>query len=182
MGAKDQGADAATVARRWQVVPRTLCFVTHGNEVLLLKRALHKRIFPGYFNGIGGHIERDEDPLSGAVREIYEETGLEVHNVRFCGCTLINAGQATGILLFIFRAEANSRAFTDSDEGALHWLSIEEILAGIQNGTATLPLVEDLPIILLRIFGEDRQPFFAHVSYDAQDRIQFRLADQQDKA
>jgi len=63
MGAKDQGADAT--AGRWLVIPRTLCFVTHGDDVLLLKRAGHKRVYPGLYNGVGGHLERDEDPLTG---------------------------------------------------------------------------------------------------------------------
>ncbi len=36
MSAKDQGADAT--AGRWLAIPRTLCFITHGNDILLLKR------------------------------------------------------------------------------------------------------------------------------------------------
>ena len=74
MGAKDQGADVT--AGRWLAIPRTLCFITHGDDVLLLKRGENKRIFPGHYNGVGGHIERDEDPHTSAIREMQEETGL----------------------------------------------------------------------------------------------------------
>ena len=100
MGAKDQGADAT--AGRWLVIPRTLCFVTHGDDVLLLKRASHKRVYPGLYNGVGGHLERDEDPLTGAVREIQEETGLELASVRFYGAIHVDAGASNGILVFVF--------------------------------------------------------------------------------
>ena len=74
MGAKEQGA---IPNQRWQVIPRTLCFVTHHDQILLMRRAPHKRVFPSHYNGLGGHIERDEDPRQGAIREIKEETGQD---------------------------------------------------------------------------------------------------------
>ncbi|HVO72360.1 MAG TPA: NUDIX domain-containing protein, partial [Aggregatilineaceae bacterium] len=135
MGAKDQGADAA--AGRWLTIPRTLCFITHGNDILLLKRGEHTRVYPGRYNGIGGHIERDEDPLSGAIREIQEETGLDAKNVRFRGVIHVDPGEATGVLVFVFSAEASSHDFTDNDEGTLEWVPRKAIGA--------LPSVEDLP-------------------------------------
>lgn len=162
MGAKDQGADATE--GRWLVIPRTLCFVTHGEDVLLLKRAAHKRIYPGRYNGVGGHLERDEDPLSGAVREIQEETGLDVTNVRLRGIIHVDAGEATGIMVFVFSAEAVSRELAATDEGTLEWVSWQQAF--------DLPLVEDLPILLRVLFesGPDAGPFFAHTSYDERDQ------------
>lgn len=161
MGAKDQGADAT--AGRWLTIPRTLCFVTHGDDVLLLKRGMHRRVYPGRYNGLGGHIERDEDPLTGAIREIQEETGLDVAHVRLRGLLHVDAGEATGILVFVFTAEALSRAFRDTDEGTLEWVPRDAVDA--------LPLVEDLPTLLPLVFeSADAPPFFAHTSYDEQDR------------
>ncbi len=169
MGARDQGADAAS--GRWMVIPRTLCFVTNGTDVLLMKRGEHRRVFPGRYNGLGGHLERDEDPQSGAIREIREEAGLAVHDVRLRGISHVDAGQTVGILLFIFTAVADSRAVTDSDEGTLHWVPITE--------AAKLPLVEDLPMLLSRLFGRDasRMPFFAHLWYDSNDKIVIDFAE-----
>src|ERR671932_2701824 len=63
---------------RFHVVPRVLVFVRRGDSVLLLRGAADKRIWPGLLNGIGGHVEADEDPLSAARREVREECGLEV--------------------------------------------------------------------------------------------------------
>lgn len=160
MGAKDQGADAT--AGRWLTIPRTLCFVTHGNDILLLKRAQHKRVYPGRYNGLGGHIERDEDPLTSAIREVQEETGLDVTNVEFCGIIHVDAGAETGILVFVFKAEALDRQFADTSEGTLEWVPRDRI--------GSLPVVEDLPAVLARIFDDHRPlPFFAHSSYDSND-------------
>ncbi len=42
---------------RYPVIPRALIFLFTGDSVLLLKGAPDKRIWPGLYNGIGGHIE-----------------------------------------------------------------------------------------------------------------------------
>ena len=169
MGAADQGADASS--GRWTTIPRTLCLITSGDDVLLIKRAAHKRIFPGRYNGIGGHLERDEDPRSGAIREMREETGLPVRDVRLRGVSNIDAGQSVGILLFTFTAVSDSRALADCDEGTLQWVPI----ADAQN----LPLVEDLLILFRLLFGTDASdvPFFAHVWYDSSDKMIMTFAE-----
>ena len=170
MGAKQQGADAT--AGRWMTIPRTLSFVLHGNDVLLIKRASHKRVFPNQYNGLGGHIERDEDPASGAVREIVEESGLAVHSVRLRSIHNIDVGEDTGIILFVFTAISESRDFEyDGAEGRLEWAPIE--------GLSELDLVEDLPLILPRILdmGADEPPMHVHVCYDESDQIVLRFRD-----
>lgn len=163
MGAKDQGADAT--AGRWLTIPRTLCFITHGNDVLLLRRGEHKRIYPGRYNGVGGHLERDEDVLTGVLREIQEETGLEVADVRLRGVIHVDAGEATGILVFVLSAEAAGREVVNNTEGTLEWVPRAEVEG--------LPVVEDLPDILPLALdaGPDDPPFFAHTSYDAADHL-----------
>lgn len=170
MGAQDQGANATQ--GRWLVIPRTLCFVLNGEDVLLMKRAANRRVFPNRYNGVGGHIERDEDPATSARREISEETGLIVRDLRLRGIHNINAGESTGIMLFVFTANADSRETIDSDEGTLHWVSYEQALK--------LDLVEDLALILPNLFGkrDDSAPWFAHVTYDDGDNIRLRYAEE----
>ena len=60
---------------RYVVVPRTLCFVFHENDVLLIKRSPFRRLFPNKINGLGGHVEQDEDVYGAVVREIKEGRG-----------------------------------------------------------------------------------------------------------
>lgn len=43
-----------------------------------LKVLLHKHKKLGIWIGIGGHVERDEDPLETLFREVEEETGLSI--------------------------------------------------------------------------------------------------------
>lgn len=170
MGANEQGADATH--GRWLTIPRTLCFVFYGDDVLLMKRAAHRRVFPNRYNGVGGHVERYEDPASGARREILEETGLQVNSLRLRGVYNIDAGAETGIVLYIYTAYSTSRALTvESDEGTLHWVPRDSVM--------TLDLVEDLPYILPRILDADdtTPPFSAHLSYDDQDQLRIVFAE-----
>ena len=47
--------------------------VKYGEEVLLLKRTND-----GLWAMPGGHVDRDELPINGAIRELLEETGISV--------------------------------------------------------------------------------------------------------
>jgi 8-oxo-dGTP diphosphatase len=171
MGAQDQGIDAG----RWKLIPRTLCFIRHGDALLLMKRGLDRRAFPGRYNGVGGHVERNEDPLSAALREIEEETGLradQLHEMRLRGVCHIDAGGTTGILLFVFSAEATTRELHGDDrEGTLHWVMPAEL--------PDLPLVDDVPLYLPRLFGPDasEQLFYAHLNYDEQGQMVLHFAE-----
>ena len=168
MGANEQGANATE--KRWLTISRTLCFVLNGDDILLMKRAPHKRIFPNRYNGVGGHIERGEDPLTSARREIKEETGLDLRGLRLRAVYNIDAGETTGIVLFVFTATSESREVVANSEGTLHWVARDDL--------HTLDLVEDLPLILPRILAmqPNDTPLFVHVSYDANDQIQMRFA------
>jgi len=164
MGSKQQGANFTQ--GRWLTICRTLCFVIHGSDVLLMKRAPNRRIFPNQYNGLGGHLERDETPYDGAIREVKEESGLDVDSLTLRGIHHIDSGEDTGIILFTFTATTTQRDLTvSSPEGTLHWIPIAQVY--------DYDLVEDLPNILPRILnmGEADTPYFVHVSYDQADEI-----------
>jgi 8-oxo-dGTP diphosphatase len=173
MGAKQQGANQTT--NRWLTIPRTLVFIRNGDDILLMKRAASKRIFPNQYNGLGGHIERDEDPLTGAKREVLEESGLVVQNLHLKAIYNIDAGQETGILLFVYLGESESREITvETEEGRLEWIPIAKL--------HDYDLVEDLPLILPRILDMEKTtpPYSVHVSYDENDVIQMRFVSEND--
>lgn len=150
---------------RYQLIPRVLCFVTHGREVLLIKGAAAKRVWPNKHNGVGGHVERGEDFRSAARREIAEETGLAVRDLIFRGAVNIDADQHVGIGLFVFTAVADDKNTVASGEGSLEWIAFDRI--------GEVDLVEDLPELLPRVLamGDDEPPFFARYGYDAEGKL-----------
>lgn len=163
MPATEQGV--AVSKHRYQIIPRVLCFVLHGDDVLLLKGAPTKKIWPNKYNGLGGHLERREGPAAAARREIKEEAGLEVIDLRLHGTIVIDTGEAAGIGLYVFTAQAASRAAVASGEGSLEWVPLSRV--------QEFDLVEDLFTLLPHIFNlpPTAPPFSAVYYYDAADKL-----------
>ncbi len=161
MPVSDQGVSSD----RYTLIPRTLIFLTRGGSVLLLKGGPEKRLWANLYNGVGGHIERGEDVLTAARRELAEETGLQVKALWLCGTVTIDTGENTGIALYILRGEHPDGEPTPSPEGALEWIPISEIL--------NFPLVEDLYTLLPRILALEPgdPPLSAHYAYNEQDQL-----------
>lgn len=171
MGHEDQGV--AVSRHRYQVIPRTLCFITHGEDVLLLLGGPNKRLWAGRYNGLGGHVEPGEDIYTAVCREVREEADLEVHDLRLRGVVHADAGDpATGILFFVFSAVADSRSVRSSEEGALEWWPVTAL--------PTDHLVEDVPVLLPKILamGIADPPLFAAYKYDDMDRLMMQFAEQ----
>ena len=162
MPAADQGSSTHD---RYSIVPRTLIFITRGDQILLIKGAPLKRLWANLYNGIGGHIEPGEDVHSAAKRELIEETGLNVEDLWLCGTIIIDTGKNPGIGIFVFRGESDSGEPRASQEGILEWVAINE--------AEQLPLVEDLPFLLPRVFTTRKgdEPFSGQYHYDENDQL-----------
>ena len=71
------------------MINSTLCYVTRGNEVLMLHRVKKKHdINKDKWIGIGGKFEHGESPEECMLREFYEETSVvckarDIYSVQF---------------------------------------------------------------------------------------------------
>ena len=61
----------------WFHATAHIWFFTSDKKILLQKRALTKKVFPGIWDiSVAGHIGAGEEILDGAKREVFEEIGL----------------------------------------------------------------------------------------------------------
>jgi 8-oxo-dGTP diphosphatase len=156
----DQGVNL----ERYMLIPRTAIFLRCGNSYLLLKGAPTKRLWANKYNGLGGHVERGEDVLSAAKRELLEESGLSA-DLWLCGTVVIETGQNPGVCLYVFSGESLHGEPQPSSEGQAEWVDYDSL--------SSLPLLEDLPVLLGRIHAMKKgdSPFSARSFYDEHDKL-----------
>lgn len=124
-----------------------LCLIHKGDTYLLQDRV--KKDWKGYTLP-GGHVERGESVVDAVIREMKEETGLTVLNPKLCGIKQFPIENGRYLVL-LFRADKFEGEVVSSEEGAMHWISKEE-LSGVN-------LVKDFEELLQVILCEDKNEF-----------------------
>ena len=148
------------LADRYQVVPRSIILLIKDDRVLLQKAPESKKIFPGLYNGIGGHIERGEDVLTGTRRELHEEAGVSCSDLHLAGTIMIDVRPLEGILLFVFTGSNLDGEPVQSSEGTLHWIRVDQLIQ--------YKVVEDIPELVAKIQEQEEtgELFFGKYLYD----------------
>ena len=108
-----------------RVIQYTLVYLTSHGKVLLIKKALG-RSHAGEWIGLGGKLERGEDPVSSAVRELREESGLTVADPKLRGAFIWIDEVKCGIV-YIVTGTRWTGTLAESDEGALQWHRIADL-------------------------------------------------------
>lgn len=106
-------------------------FIRKDGKWLMLKRSEQKRFSPGYFHTVGGKIDPDEDPFTAALREVKEEAGIEVKNMRLEAVTFeiapVKENRDENWLCFYFSADYDSGEVTQTEEGELVLVDAKDI-------------------------------------------------------
>ena len=111
-----------------KVLPQTVvCYLKKDDCYLLLFRNKKKNDYNmGKWIGVGGHLEKGETPDQAAIREIKEETGLDVYSLSCAGEVLFinNDYEET---MYVYEITDFSGELLDCNEGELRWIPIKDI-------------------------------------------------------
>jgi 8-oxo-dGTP diphosphatase len=140
----------------------TLCFLLHGEDVLML----HRRFPPnqGLWNGVGGHIEPGETPRQAAIREVAEETGYHIENPEFAGLLTWEGFEIPPGAIAIFTAKVPHLNFVTNHEGDLAWKPLD--------WACTSPDVVDNIHVFLPQIRAGKDPLHYHFCYQDGQRVE----------
>ena len=130
----------------------TLCYIEKGNKYLMLHRISKKKDGnKDKWIGVGGHFEKGESPEECLLREVKEETGLELTSYQFRGIVTFISDEWPDEYMCLYTADRYTGDIGNCDEGELVWVEKEKIMdLNIWEGDK----------IFLKLLMEN-QPFFS---------------------
>ena len=133
----------------------TLCYITRGDQVLMLHRIKKENdINKDKWIGIGGKCLENESPDECLLREAREETGLTLTSWRCRGIITFLNTQYPGEYMYLFTADGFTGEVTQCDEGDLQWVEREFVnsLPSWEGDRIFLDLLwQDAPFFLLTL-------------------------------
>lgn len=119
----------------------TLCFIKRNEEILMLNREYDP--VKGLWNEVGGKIEPGETPLASAIREIKEETDIDVkqNQIQFKGIVKWeDSSYSGGMYIYVVELQNEVTYGTPKkvSEGILDWKSVSWILSDYNYGVGEM--------------------------------------------
>ena len=142
----------------------TLCYIDDGTRYLMLHRVKKENdASHGKWIGVGGKCEADESPDECMLREVKEETGLEITRWHYRGIVTFISDTWPNEYMHLFTASEWQGNFDmDCNEGDLAWIAKDKLM--------DLRLWEG-DRIFLRLLLDESTPFFSLKLIYVQDEM-----------
>lgn len=101
-----------------------LCMI-YDNDKLLLQNRLKNDWFGITFPG--GHVNKNESFVNAVIREMKEETGLNIYNPKLCGIEQFLLDEKTRYLILLFKTNQFSGTLLSSNEGEMMWIPRKDL-------------------------------------------------------
>ena len=121
--AKDMGTKVIALDKTEKVELTVLCLVEDGNKILLQNRV--KNDWKGYTLP-GGHVEKDESFVDAVIREMKEETGLDIKNPKLVGVKQFPIKHGRYIV-FLYKTNEFDGKLQSSNDGEMEWVEYKDI-------------------------------------------------------
>lgn len=131
------------MARSENVILTNMRLIYDGENILVQERT--KKTWPG-ITFPGGHLEKDESIVESTIREIKEETNLDIKNPKLCGVSHWTNLCGARYITFCFKCNEFFGELKSSSEGKVFWIKKSEL--------NNYPLAEDL-LEMFRVIDDD---------------------------
>ena len=121
--AKDMGSNVISDDKTERVELNVLCLVEDGNKILLQNRV--KKDWEGHTLP-GGHVEKDESFVDAVIREMKEETGLDIKNPILVGVKQFSIKYGRYVV-FLFKTNEFEGILQSSKEGKMEWVEYKDL-------------------------------------------------------
>jgi len=133
----------------------TLCYIEKEDSYLMMHRVKkEKDINKDKWVGVGGHFEEGESPEECLLREVKEESGLQLTGFRLRGIITFSTDVYPTEYMFLYTADGYEGEITECDEGNLEWVKKKEVYnLPIWEGDKVFfrLLEEDVPVFSLKL-------------------------------
>lgn len=104
----------------------TLCYITRGDQVLMLHRVKKENdLNHDKWIGVGGKFLEGESPDDCLLRETWEETGLTLTRWQCRGVVTFLSDRWEGEYMYLFTADGFTGEMIQCNEGDLQWVERE---------------------------------------------------------
>ena len=111
--------------RTERVTLTNMCMIYDGEGNVLIQNRNDKNwpgdVFPG------GHIEKEESIIESVQREIKEETGLTITNLKQCGIKQFFSEHDGRYIVFLYKTCSFEGSIFNSEEGYVQWVKYSEL-------------------------------------------------------
>jgi 8-oxo-dGTP diphosphatase len=172
------GADmSAEISSRYTPILGTLIYVLDeatGGVLLVHRTAREDDEQFGKWNGLGGKLQSDEDIVTGARRELFEEAAIDATLMQLRGTISWpgfgqNGEDWFGFLFLV--TEWTGTTPSHNDEGTLHWVPLARVLQAAEpdperRRTSGLDFYDGDRYFLPLMFDPDQRPFHGVMPYE----------------
>lgn len=148
-----------------QVRKAVRCYVIKNSKVVAVryKKGMKKE---DYYDIPGGKIEDGETPEQAALREMKEETGLNIYNLKHKGNMIIEYPDR--IYDFdVFTTNESQGVLQENEENISEWIEIEELLQKEKILSNIIILKKEF----IKGLIDDKLQFNMHIMVDEQENI-----------
>ncbi len=148
------------MSRSERAIFTNLCMICDGQGNILVQDRL-KEDWPG-ITFPGGHVEYGESFAQSVIREVKEETGLDIEAPILCGIKQFRTEEDERYVVLFYKTDRFSGTLRDSGEGKVFWIPRSDL--------ERYPLSVDF-MDMVKIFESEQLSEFYYYQEDGQWRF-----------